>query len=105
MEDIELIYLDTCLPDYFAGFSGHVYAIPLHAGMTYAEVFAALKQNIDQEEIYGFEGNYAAIENACEGLRYHTKEHGLLSAEFCPGIDDNDNADTVYAYFGVKLHK
>lgn len=105
MEDITLIHLDTCLPDYFNGFDGHVYAIPLHAGMTYAEVFEELKEAIDQEEIYGFEGNYTVIENACEGMRYYAKERGLLSAEFCPGINDNDYADTVYAYFGVKLPK
>lgn len=66
MKYVELKHLDTCTPDYFQGFSGHVYAVPLDKGDTYGDVFDCLKEPITREEIYGFEDNYAKIENACD---------------------------------------
>lgn len=97
-----LYHLDTCTPDHFQGFSGHVYAVPLTSKTTYQDVFNELKSCINEEEIAYFEGNYATIANDCEGLRYTAKEQGLLSAIFCPGIEDDEQAETVYAYFGFK---
>lgn len=98
-----LRYLDTCLPDYFHGFSGHVYAIPLCKGMTYREVFNELKKAIESEEIYGFEGNYSAIENECDGMRFAAKERGFLDSVFNEYLSDDENAETCFAYFGVKI--
>lgn len=104
MEFIDLIYLDACLPDYFQGFNGHVYAVPLDKGDTYRDVLKCLKILIDQEEIYGFEDNYAKIETACEGMRFKAKEEGYLNSVFNPYLEEADeNSETCYAYFGVKM--
>lgn len=102
MEYVELKYLDTCTPDYFQGFSGHVYAVPLDKGDTYEDVFNCLKELISHEEIYGFEDNYAKIENDCEGMRYAAKEQGFLYTVFNEHLASTDeNSETCYAYFGV----
>ena len=54
------------------------------------------------EEIYGFEDNYAKIENDCEGMRYAAKEQGFLDSVFNEYLEDtNGNSETCYAYFGV----
>ena len=100
----QLIYLDTCTSDYFQGFDGHVYAVPLSKGDTYKTVLECLKHLIAHEEIYGFEGNYAEIESACDGMRFRAKEEGYLNSIFNEYLEDseNENIDTCYAYFGVK---
>ena len=49
--------LDTCLPDYFQGFSGPVIAFPVDARMTYSEMFGKLTdddawpENADIEDV------------------------------------------------------
>ncbi len=102
MEYVELKYLGTCTPDYFNGFSGHVYAVPLCKGDTYGDVLKCLKNLILHEEIEGFNDNYCKIENDCEGLRYAAKEKGYLNSVFNDYINDNDeNSETCYAWFGV----
>ncbi len=100
----KLIYLDTCTSDYFQGFSGlHVYAVPLDRGDTYRDVFDSLKELIAHEEIYGFEDNYAKIENECEGMRFKAKEEGYIDKVFNEYLEDyQEDCDTCYAYFGVK---
>lgn len=99
-----LIYLDTCLPDYFQGFSGlHVYAVPLDKDDTYRDVFDCLKELIKHEEITNFEGNYSVIENDLEGMRFTAKEQGYIDSVFNKYLEETDeNSETCYAYFGVK---
>lgn len=98
---VELKYLDTCLPDYFQGFGGHVYAVPLDKDDTYGDVLNCLLELIKHEEIYGFEDNYNKIETACEGMRFQAKEEGYIDHVFDTLLDEGDGEDTVYAYFGV----
>ena len=100
---VELKYLDTCLPDYFQGFNGHVYAVPLDNGDTYGDVLDCLLELINHEEIDGFEDNYNKIEMACEGMRFEAKENGYIDHVFNPFLDEGDREDTVYAYFGVVV--
>ena len=98
---VELKYLDTCLPDYFQGFGGHVYAVPLSKGDTYGNVLDCLMELIKHEEIYGFEDNYNKIEMACEGMRHKAKEKGYIDHVFNSFLDEEGGENIVYAYFGV----
>ena len=98
-----LIYLDTCTPDYFQGFSGlHVYSIQLQSGDTYKTVLENLKKAIQEEEIFGFEGNYSAIENECEGMLFRAKEEGYIDKVFNEYLEESEESETCYAYFGYK---
>ncbi len=96
-----LKYLDTCTSDYFQGFSGHVYAIPLSEGMTCKEVLASLKQAINDEEIEGFEDNYNKIEMDCEGLAFIARESGIYDKVWNEYVTNDEESETVFSYFGV----
>ena len=100
----ELRYLDTCLPGYFQGFSGHVYAVPVSAEDTYKTVLEGLMRAVLDEEIYGFEDNYAKIENDVRGFIHHARETGKLNSPWSNFLEDGEeNSETCYAYFGVVM--
>lgn len=95
-----LIYLDTCMPDYFTGFSGkHVYAIPLYTDITYSDVFDALEKAINTEEIDEYEDNYNKLLIELEGFKHMARELGHLNEKFMSYALDDDCG--LYAYFGV----
>lgn len=94
----ELRYLDTCSSAYFQGFNGHVYAVPVSHGDTYRDILDGLMSAVNTEEIYGFEDNYAKIENDVRGFKHHAKEMGKLDSIW---IDLDEGTEDCYAYFGV----
>lgn len=100
---MNLVYLDTCLPDYFQGFSGHVYAVPVSHDSTYKTVMADLSQAINAEEIYGADDSlYQEIGESLEFLFGCVPDKDAI---FNPNMEpySDDSQETVYAYFGVKI--
>jgi hypothetical protein len=101
---MKLRYLDTCLPDYFAGFGGETFAVPLHDGITNAEVLEGL-----HGEIRGWSGYYGG-EQATEAD--FKSLHASADHEFAEILDNARNGrwsqyagDECYAYFGVLVEE
>ena len=102
MEKYTIALLDTCLPDYFQGFSGHVYAVPVSSEDTYKTVLRELNECISQEEIFGLdECHYEAIEQSASFLFGGVTDKDAI---FDPTLepDSENNMESVYAYFGVR---
>lgn len=103
LERCTITYLDTCLPDYFTGFDGHVYAIPISHDSTYKTVLADLNEAVSQEEIFeATDNDYSLIE---QSLKFIFGAVPDKDAVFNPHMEPytSDDDETVYAYFGVKL--
>lgn len=94
-------YLDTCLPDYFQGFGGETFAVPLHENIRSGQVLKGLHDEINGWSGY-FDGNQATEADyqalhasadelfACIDKRKHWMSHG---------------GDNCYAYFGILVEK
>lgn len=96
----ELRYLDTCASDYFQGYGGHVYAVPVAHGDTYRDILDGLMGAVRDEEIYGFEDNYAKIENDVRAFKQHARETGKLDSVW---IDIEECVEDCFAYFAVVM--
>lgn len=48
--DLDLLFLGTCLPDYFLGYEGHVFAVPLSARPRNGEVLRGLQTEISNDD-------------------------------------------------------
>lgn len=98
---LSLIYLDTCLPDYFNGFTGHTYAVPLSRKPRNHEVKRGLLDEIGANEVY-VDGAPIA-EHEYDELR---DEVARLFADAKPLASWSKTADDLsesYAYFGVQV--
>ncbi|HBO9768491.1 hypothetical protein FBPa45_0113 [Pseudomonas phage vB_PaeS_FBPa45] len=95
-----LVYLGTCLPDYFLGFGGHVFAVPLSARPRKRDVKTGLLSSINVEEIYDESGEPVG-ESAYLGLAQAVEE--LFAGENMMESWMRSIADLSesYAYFGV----
>ena len=98
---MELIYLETCTPDYFNGFSGHVYAVPLYENITYIEVKQKLLDCIHAEEVFNTSRLEYLEEREYQELRMLA--NNMFSSETNTFIWDKYADDDSYAYFGIKF--
>lgn len=96
---LSIVYLDCCLPDYFQGFGGHVYAVPMHDGATNAEVLKELQQAITGEEVFLSDGTSADAEHY---QQLHESANDLFSTATPSNEFSRHAGDESYAYFGVK---
>lgn len=100
---LTLTYLDTCLPDYFLGFSGpHTYAISLPRKPRNGEVLGELHRCIAGDELYLGDAGYAEPEHY---QQMHQQAEEIfkdldLRKSWSEGCDDMSES---YAYFGVKV--
>lgn len=100
-----ILYLDTCLPDYFQGFGGHVYAVPLDSGDTYKTVLNTLLTQVKHEEVYRHDGeevtetDYEELENSV----FNTFLPENMGDIFCTSLEKDDEENQVYAYFGAMF--
>ena len=103
-----LRYLDTCLPDYFQGFSGHVYAVPVCKEDTGRHVMLALFSEIDGESVVYNDGmpfhdsDYDALKESVKTMFHGNPCLDKPWSEHAPSYED-DKAESVYAYFGVVI--
>lgn len=106
--EIELLYLETCLPDYHNGFCGHVYAIPVMHETTNNEVKQALLSEIEREEVWLNgdtleEAAYTDIKQQVETLQAFTcTDPSDQWDKFIEPVTEEEDSFTVYAYFGVR---
>jgi len=99
---MRLIYLETCLPDYFQGHSGHVYAVPITNDSTYKTVMRDLMAEISDKEIQDAqESDYDAITESARKIFSACN----MDDVFQKLLDPYDDSETVYAYFGVIAGK
>jgi hypothetical protein len=90
----KIIYLTTCLPDYFQGFGGET-LIALHwRGQTVAQAIEDLERNASNEchdpEVY------AAIED----FKNKFKSDSIMISETHCEFDENGDSGLVH-YFGI----
>jgi hypothetical protein len=96
---ISLRYLDTCYPDYFQGFGGEVFAVPVDSKMRNGEVLNALHSEIRAWSGYmngeqSTEEDYEALHKSADELF----EDSDKRKNFCSSAGDE-----TYAYFGVLI--
>ena len=92
----KLIYLDSCQPDYFQGFSGEVLIAFHWKGQTVSELIESLELNANNE---GHEAEvYDAIHNFKE-LNQKNKDQQAINENFCE-FDENGVSGLVH-YFGL----
>jgi hypothetical protein len=110
---LSLRYLDTCLPDYFQGFGGVVFAVPLPTRPRNGDVFKALNDEIkawDCTELQSHvEGPAAGL--VC-GLLDGAAYHQLYESAREMFADEDmrkrwstqaDDLSESYAYFGIVI--
>ena len=98
---LNIVYLDTCLPDYFRGFSGHVYAVPVSHDSTYRTILADVTEAVNREEIFGAtDPDYEEIYESLKLLFGCIEDKDAIFAPYLEPYAD-DSQETVYAYFGV----
>ena len=92
-----LVYLGTCLPDYFAGYSGYSYAVSLSKRPRTGEVRDALLQEITSTEVFP--------DTRSERVYDELRTAAVLMFE---GLDRRvswtrqaDDLSESYAYFGI----
>jgi len=100
---MRLIYLDTCLPGYFQGHSGHVYAVPVTCDSTYQTVLRDLMAEISNEEVFrAKDSDYEAIAESARDIFSACNMDDVFQKHI---ESDNEESESVYAYFGVIAGK
>lgn len=99
VKTLTLKYLDTCYPDYFQGFGGETFAIPVDSKMRNGEVLKELHSEISGWSGYcdgdqATEEDYASLHNSADELFSGCD----LRKTFC-----SDAGDESYAYFGIVV--
>lgn len=92
-----LIYLDSCYPDYFQGFSGETIIAFCWKGQTIKDVLENLIHNAANE------GRDESVFEAIENFKKENAEHleKLFLNEKLITFDNDDNTEIIH-YFGVK---
>lgn len=96
-----VIYLGTSLPDYFQGYGGHTYAVPLSKKPRKHEVKNGLLRCIRDEEL--FIDTESAPSEAYEELKASVEELFMGEHPLSLWISSADDLSESYAYFGVKV--
>ena len=96
-----VIYLDTCLPDYFNGYSGDVISVPLSARPRNGQVKRELLSELNAVILMDGAGNalpseaYREVEESIEEMFAGTDLRKRWST-MCDDLSES------YAYFGIK---
>ena len=101
----KVIYLDTCLPDYFQGFGGSVLACPIDGNTTYTELKNMLYQEVDNTEIPNGKGMnviFSALVDSVYDLFREVKNMESKVSPSTPIYEDTQD-ESVYMYFGVVI--
>jgi hypothetical protein len=99
-----LLYLETCLPDYFQGFSGHTFAVPLSSRPRFGEVLKSLHGEIGASQLDGpdfdslspaqIDALYASLHEQADALFAGFDKRTSYASHY--------DLSESYAYFGVK---
>lgn len=100
-QEFSLVYLGTSLPDYFQGFAGHTYAIPLSRKPRVHEVKRGLLDAISSEEL--FVDGCSVGEGVYDALRDVAEELFMGQSPLSAWVKSADDLSESYAYFGVKV--
>src|ERR1035437_5339018 len=103
-EESKIVYLDTCLPDYFNGFSGNTYGVPIDGTTTYKELLEYLISEIQSQELFsGYpptpipESLYPVLLESAKGLFSNVKN---MDSVYDSSLDvDSGDCESVYVYF------
>jgi hypothetical protein len=93
----KLIYLGTCLPDYFTGYSGHTYAVSLPKVPRAGEVLKGLLHEITHTEVFPdtrSERVYDELRCSAVGLFDEIDRRTTWSKKA-------DDLSDSYSYFGI----
>ena len=98
----QVCVLDTCLPDFFSGYTYPVIAVPMRDGMTKNEFAEAIKSEVNQTYDY-LCNQYAFTED--EVKMFDEYADSLLKEEneviFTNEDEDEDDLDPVYTYISL----
>lgn len=95
----EIIYLDSCQPDYFQGFSGRTFISFHHRGQSIREALDDLMINAQNEDLDA--ETFEALERyKNRWINSSDAEKNIICEQYCE-FDENDYSGLIH-YFGVK---
>lgn len=111
MKTLECVHVDTCLPDFWSGHHLAHVQIPVYKGIHISEVKRQLHSELSQGAVMG-SNPLTQDDSGDDGDKWYKKAHAAVN-RIQPSIkgkrrmfddldeipDDDDNCDTVYAYF------
>lgn len=104
---MKLIYLDSCLPCYFQGFSGITIAIPLYDSMTWNQLKSDLLLEINSIELFTSDNKpitdkqYFSIRESIDDLFNSIDDMDSLIDMIEHNESIDDDSDSVYCYLGI----
>ena len=105
----EATVLDTCFPDYFSGYHMPTIAVPVHHNMTYADLAAGIKSEInstwdclvsDTNDSQFTEEEMKLFDAFCDKLMAFPSEV-FYTSEDAPTGKDEDESECPYAYISL----
>jgi hypothetical protein len=91
-----ILYLDCCTSDYFQGFAGEVFAVPVDGATTYQELQDGVADDYNSSCSEPLPGFIMALDNAFADVDDKTKP-AFPDLEL---YNDDETWDGCYAYFG-----
>lgn len=105
-----LIFLDACVPGFFQGYSGDVYAVPVDGSTTRAELESDLRDEIQAyaslttEEMS--DADWQAVENSATEIFDCEPNESVFPMMEDPRDEEGDyTGESCYAYFGLVIPK
>lgn len=96
---VSIKYLDCCYPDYFQGFGGQTYAVPVDGKTRTGEVLKQLHSEIDAMEIW--------VNDESASDEHYAQAHASADEIFADADKrktfSKHAGDECYAYFGIVL--
>lgn len=92
--------LDLCISDYFRGYSGRVFAVPVDCSTTYAEIIEALERDYFDSDpaLDGF--SLSDFDEAMAAIKLEFADR--LSVAAFPKLEPySDDCESVYLYLTV----
>jgi hypothetical protein len=105
---LSLRYLDCCLPDFFQGYSGTTFAVPVTGSDRVHEVRSALQERIDAWDGHIASLGRDATEQEADEL-YQAAHEMFTGHPFAtcfpkmPKATEYGEGETPYAYFGLVV--
>jgi hypothetical protein len=100
---ISAIYLDCCLPDYFAGSNSEVLAVPMHYCITYREALEACKETFQSSDVeLDTQDVLTALDDLFALVMATDADKPADFARYIEPTEDDDDGDTVYLYVGLS---
>lgn len=96
--ELEIKYLDCCLPDYFQGYSGKVYAVQVYKELAREQLIEDMidEYNMDDDDEFNLSTEQMRV--LCEEFVLNDKPFDHLESG---NLDDSDWTDSVYLYFTI----